>query len=806
MTEPIIIEQIDLQGFRGFLEQQSIVISNGKQKNLAIHGPNGNGKSSLVDALEYYFKEGKPTLERLGKRASDKYAGRKFVAHVSAGKNDMMVRIRFRQGEGKPFEGSRTGEPLPNAASRILPLKVSFIIRDYELREFVQNNQYQKLIEWFNLESLNIIQENLRTLKNRINGLKKDKQGEDVLMNQLKTLTGHEFYTGEESEVLKWLNEDRLAEMNLTAKFKKIADDDAAFLELASRSEMEKDLATTSHLNGLLDVIKDLIGWPVTLQEEPTGLIAAFEKAASDFEKAVVDMNVAKSQASDHVFKEVWSKAQELLQNKPELDECPVCKATFTLGGSRSRDAILNNLRVNLDQLDEYDKAEREKSTKEIMLDQTATGLRNKMGEFFRWAGSEYQYGAVTDYVKTLQSWRIGENVPNSIDAVSALANLHSKISNEIKVQSNENTHSNALTMVKRLREIISSLSEIRRTKNNLSSIGDSLEQQAGIINRTIVKHIDDLVDKLKDEAQAINQEIQGPYAPNHPIEIKLAPEAKQNQRVAHVLTNFMNRGEDVPPDGVLSESQNRTLALAIRLAAIRMFNTKFKVIVLDDVTMSYDAERRQHIAALLHKRFSEFQIIVATHDNTFYEALRRRVSPEKWKFLVFEQFLDNYGPIIKGKKTVEAVINERIAKGEPIIGNDMRKAYEEWLSHICAGFVTSLPYKPGKPYELHDYIDSLAGFLHKKKYKVPTVSGYEGNYLDAMKSSKVVNITSHYNPYSNITPEELKTEWMEFSEFKSHFKCSGCGSDRFGRREGERPHCTDCGDEFVFAQNTNAS
>lgn len=804
MTEPIVIEQIDLQGFRGFLEQQSVVIRKGNQKSLAIYGPNGNGKSSLVDALEYYFKEGKPTLERLGVKASGKYAGRKFVAHVSANKDDTMVRIRFRQGKDDSFEGSRTGDPVPDAAKRILPLKVSFIIRDYELREFVQENQYQKLVEWFNLESLNIIQESLQTLKNKINSLKKDKHGEDVLMDQLKTLTGYEFYTWDESEVLKWLN-DWMAEMNLTIEFKKMADDDPAFLELVRRSEMEKGLATADHLSGLLDVIKDLATLPATPPAEPTGLIATFEKAVSDFEKAVANVNAAKSQASDHVFKEVWSKSQELLQNRPDLDECPVCKAPFTFDGSRSRDVVLNNLRVNLDHLDEYDKAEKEKSNKESLLNQAAADLKNKMVEFFRWARSEYQYGAVTDYAKTLQSWEIGENAPNSADTVSALTSLHSKIASEIKAQSNESMYGDALATVRRLLEVAAGLSKIRRTKNNLSLIGDNLDRQAGIVNRTIVEHIDGLVDKLKDEAQAINREIQGPYAPNHPIEIKLAPEAKRNQRVAHVLTNFMNRGEDVPPDGVLSESQNRTLALAIRLAAIRMFNTKFKVIVLDDVAMSYDAERRQHIATLLHKRFSEFQIIVVTHDSTFYEALRRRVSHKKWRFLVFKQFLDNYGPIIEGKKTLVAIINEKIAKGEPVSGNDMRKAYEEWLSHICAGFSTLLPHRPGWSPELHDLVDSLARFLNKYKFKVPAVSGYEGNYLEAMKSAKALNTTSHYNPDSSITPDELKTEWREFLEFTKHFRCSGCGGDRFAKEQGKKPHCVDCGVEFMLAQNAGA-
>ena len=634
------------------------------------------------------------------------------------------------------FEDSRTGDSVPNAAKRILPLKVSFIIRDYELREFVQENQYNELVKWFNLQPLDAIQENLQTLKNKINSLKKNKEGENVLMDQIKTLTGHEFQTGNESEVLKWLNEDELAKMSSSIKFKELAYDDPAFLELVRRSEMEQNSATAGHLNNLLDVIKDLFELSATSQTEPAGLIADFVKAVSNFESAATRLSEAKLKASDHVFKEVWAKSQELLQNRPDLDACPVCETPFDSSKIRTRVAVLSHLHVNLDRLDEYDRSEKEKDAKETALNSVVVDLKTKLDEFFRWAGSTYQYAAVVDYNKTLQSWKMGDNAPDSTGAVNTLANLHSEVTGQIQTQSDESMYGNALGTVKRLLDIMDNLSRIRRTKHNLSLITDSLDRQDEIVNRTIVEHISGLVDKLKDEAQAINQEIQGLEAPNHPIEIKLAKETKRNQRAAHVFTNFMSRGKSVPPNGVLSESQNRTLALAIRLAAISMFNTEFKVIVLDDIAMSYDEERRQHIAALLHKRFNKFQVIVVTHDSFFYEELRDRFR-DKWQFLEFEQFKDDYGPIIKGKKTLEMIINEKIANGEQINGNEMRMAYEEWLNRVCAGFATLLPHKPRKRPNLSDLIESLGRFLKKNGLKPPPVSGYSGNYLDVMKNAR---------------------------------------------------------------------
>ena len=66
----ITIEKIELQGFRIYLKQQTFNFKHGNNPaSLAIFAPNARGKSSLIDAFEYYLSEN-GTLERLGERAS----------------------------------------------------------------------------------------------------------------------------------------------------------------------------------------------------------------------------------------------------------------------------------------------------------------------------------------------------------------------------------------------------------------------------------------------------------------------------------------------------------------------------------------------------------------------------------------------------------------------------------------------------------------------------------------------------------------------------------------------------------------
>ena len=108
MTGPITIEKLELTGFRAYLKPQTFQLRGRSSPfSLAVFAPNGIGKSSLVDSLEYYFsKDG--TLKRLGQRSSSTQAGLGAVRHVDAEERNVetSVSIRFRQGIDK-FGGPR---------------------------------------------------------------------------------------------------------------------------------------------------------------------------------------------------------------------------------------------------------------------------------------------------------------------------------------------------------------------------------------------------------------------------------------------------------------------------------------------------------------------------------------------------------------------------------------------------------------------------------------------------------------------------------------------------------------------------
>jgi len=72
---------------------------------------------------------------------------------------------------------------------------------------------------------------------------------------------------------------------------------------------------------------------------------------------------------------------------------------------------------------------------------------------------------------------------------------------------------------------------------------------------------------------------------------------------------------EAMHPLGIFSEGHLDSLGLCIFLAFINRFNEDFKLIVLDDILTSIDAGHRMRVAQLLAREFSDYQIILTTHD-----------------------------------------------------------------------------------------------------------------------------------------------------------------------------------------------
>jgi hypothetical protein len=152
------------------------------------------------------------------------------------------------------------------------------------------------------------------------------------------------------------------------------------------------------------------------------------------------------------------------------------------------------------------------------------------------------------------------------------------------------------------------------------------------------------------------------------------------------------------PPHGVLSESHLNSLAIAVFLAMAASFNEKLGFLILDDVINSFDVEHRGRLAELLADGFSDWQLIVLTHDQQFFEHLSRRAP--SWRKIEFTSWSHAAGPRTTKYETsgMLAAARERLQSGDVHgAATKGRRALEELLQEVCEALWAPLPFRRGQ-------------------------------------------------------------------------------------------------------------
>ena len=91
------------------------------------------------------------------------------------------------------------------------------------------------------------------------------------------------------------------------------------------------------------------------------------------------------------------------------------------------------------------------------------------------------------------------------------------------------------------------------------------------------------------------------------------------------------------PPRKYLSESHLNSLGIAAFLAAAHLFNKSSRFLVLDDVVTSFDSNHRLRLLRLLSERFSEWQILLLTHEPVWFEMIKKELAPRGWIISILE-------------------------------------------------------------------------------------------------------------------------------------------------------------------------
>jgi ABC-type dipeptide/oligopeptide/nickel transport system ATPase subunit len=201
-------------------------------------------------------------------------------------------------------------------------------------------------------------------------------------------------------------------------------------------------------------------------------------------------------------------------------------------------------------------------------------------------------------------------------------------------------------------------------------------------------------------------------------------------------------------PHTFLNEAKLTAIALSIRLS---MLGQKLsgvvapdtpKFLILDDVLISLDMSNREIVLDIILQEFTDYQLIILTHDRNFFELLRHRIkkfNQTNWKYIeMYECEKDNIPqPLIKTSETyLDKAEKYFQLKEYEIAGNFLRKEAEAF----CKEFLPK-KWQHTIEYNLHD----LNGLI-KQLTVFAEGAGLDKQLFEDLDSHRkfVLNPTSH--------------------------------------------------------------
>lgn len=799
MANPYFLQSLKLAGFRAYLQPKTFDFS--KKRCLAIFAPNGNGKSSVIDALEFMFsKDG--TLERLGLRAINNQAGPGALAHNLAEEAKIVPTVTIGIVSGKDTDsGDRLAagakRPAPAVATTLTAcFRVSPIIRGHTLRTFVEKHtpeeRYADVANWLQLGPLVEVQKNIRALRTQVKAATEDDSALRRIDTQLARETSQVAKEWGIAAVLDYVNTKVLTPLDPALLLTTLGVDDPSYGEVRTRAKAEENKIGIAGLRQIRNAAAAL--WRETAGAESdntviNGAIPSFDAAIVTLSETDRKEREERSKAANTVFQDLWKAAEPLFASgRPTPDACPVCTTPLPKTTAGSSESIREHIRRHLGELHDYASAKTALDEATVAANKAHIQLVAALPTLIGLLGDDETMlkSALIAFQSGITGWPQA-SAPASIEIVAAIGKLLIKLNKNItgiEAKQGDHTYLKAKAKIDRLLEMRVEHDLALRTQEELRKLSDSLTVQAATISGEIRKNVQALLDRLQTPMNDIYQGIQ--VAGAQPIRLELPTEDEANQQRLNLLIDFAKNRPGVQPGGYLSDSQIHSVGLALQMAAIKQFNIGAPIIALDDIVTSYDANHRRTIVGLIATMFNDFQILITTHDERFFNYLKDQLEDKKWHFTRILGIDPSYGPRFSDYKVDDEMIEARWANGLSA-ANEIRQAEEEWLLTICRDFGVTVRIRPlEKPYsyERSELALALASMLKDTRLTTALVAGVNNQFLDSLAKGEIENFGSHFQdgPYGAGSIGDEKARWDEFKTFRSRFVCKKCNRTRFQR------------------------
>jgi recombinational DNA repair ATPase RecF len=787
----IRIERIKIVKFRGIIDLE--LIPNGE--NFAACGPNGTGKSGIVDAIEFALTG---NLSRLSGRGTKELSVKQHGPHVDYQRKPDQAWVRLDVSipslGGKKASITRTvkantnplvepaDEDVLTSLARV-QLHPEFVLSRRELIRYIVAEPGHRAEEVQALLRLGDIEKLRAVLLKISNACAKDVDpAERALRNSVRPL-------------LDALGIETLSKAAVLAA----ANSRRAVLRLPPINDLT---ATTNLSEGL----EDAGGEPVVQRipkAQATADLVAFRAAFAALngeelkERCSKIARLAAVLAADPDSAEEV-KREDLLKSALALyddEHCPVCDTPFSPGEftehlneklahldsvTKQRKEIEGETGPLLDAIHAAGAAARSITAYGLMLEpklelKGLTDFRSILAAHYR---QLQKLLPLEDTIAVLEAGFKSADVDADValvdDAVAALPELNAEMAARVFLLNSQARLQNHRFLKQ---EHEKAEARARRADRIYSIFGETTTRAL----ETIYEEVQSAFSELYRE---INKPDEGTFT------AKLLPSLGK----LGFNVDFYGRGQ-FPPGAFHSEGHQDAMGVCLYLALMsHLLGNDFTFAVLDDVLMSVDRSHRREVCALLKKRFPATQFILTTHDEVWLRHMKAEGLIKAKSFAHFKTWSVDVGPAEWTNDGVWEEITAHLKDNEvQPAAAALRHHLEYFAGEMCHRLRGSVEYRGDGNFAFGDLIagasNALADAFKKakvsanswnKKDLVTSISQRADAFAEAREKAGVdqwqLNAGVHYNPWADLTKEDFEYVVKAYKAFTAQFSCVTCG------------------------------
>ncbi len=771
------IEKIKIKGFRGVRDELELALPN--SKSLLLYGDNGSGKSSILDAIEWFLTD---AVSHLKGEEVETYGGLRHalipetsetsVELVIANPGLSSIKKIVTAKDKLKSELTPQFTDIENASLKKIGQDKVWL-RGIDLVSFVLGTKSDRLNDISSIIGFKTVSDTKATLKKASNDLR----------NLLKTKNFQSLIATEKETIAKNLNAVIGDETQFLAAANQLIGTIDSSISANNFTELEAAIKSLSASAPSEDVTK---GVKLNQLAADAGSITTkFDTLKTSFDSYKIELSkyqIDSAKLAKLTESSLLESASKILNSHP-TDDCPLCLQVIP------RDDLKMQVTKRLEELKKIKEEseailqkskllQRELSGINSSLNTLLSGTKTSLNEEIKKSNEAInaQLTGIANLVKGLEVSPDKQMLSEfDFDQLKkSVLEYKIAIEKEHTVLTKESTNP-ATAVVAKLSVANNSFERLKAFNAEFDLIKKQVDSLDKVTAEFIVQQKNGMESFLKCISQSMNEYYLF-MNPNDKVDnIQLVCLNDKNGEFVGVAINYTFHQK--PVDSArkyLSESHINALGLCLFLSTVRAFNKVAKVIVFDDVISSFDREHRTMFARLLDQKFSDLQILILTHENEWFDYLSSLVKGKNWSVLKTKWSANEGTSIDQHSNEIRERIVDKLTKNdESDLSNLIRRFSEKSLKEIAEALETPIPFRFNDKNESRAF-EELFSYIRSNLNKKSQVVGSMTEVANLATTQFFGNKGSHDNPY-NPSMADLKVAFEDLEKFRTIFKCAKC-------------------------------